>query len=125
LVVRPGISSGAWRVDHPLVDLVLLPHDAREQHRGSVVKLQQERGQTVISTGPYAFVRHPMYFGAALYFIGTALLLGSWWGVLFAFILIGLLCIRIPIEEKALRAGLKGYDEYATRVRYRLIPHIW
>jgi protein-S-isoprenylcysteine O-methyltransferase Ste14 len=51
-----------------------------------VIKLQQERGQTVISTGPYAFVRHPMYFGAAFYFIGTALLLGSRWGVIFAFL---------------------------------------
>ena len=90
-----------------------------------VVKLQRERGQTVISSGPYAFVRHPMYFGAAFYFIGAALLLGSWWGVIFAFVLIGLLCIRILIEEKVLRAGLEGYDEYAGRVRYRLIPHVW
>ena len=90
-----------------------------------VVKLQRERGQTVISSGPYAFVRHPMYFGAAFYFIGAALLLGSWWGVIIAFVLIGLLCVRIPIEEKALRAGLEGYDEYAGRVRYRLIPHVW
>jgi protein-S-isoprenylcysteine O-methyltransferase Ste14 len=49
-----------------------------------VIKLQHERGQRVISTGPYAFVRHPMYFGAAFYFIGTALLLGSWWGLIFA-----------------------------------------
>jgi protein-S-isoprenylcysteine O-methyltransferase Ste14 len=90
-----------------------------------VVKLQRERGQRVISTGPYAFVRHPMYFGAAFYFIGAALLLGSWWGVIFAFVLISLLCIRIPIEEKALRAGLEGYDEYAAQVRHRLIPHVW
>ena len=90
-----------------------------------VVKLQRERGQRVISTGPYAFVRHPMYFGGSFYFIGTALLLGSWWGVMFAFVLIGLLCIRIPIEEKALRAGLQGYNEYAAHVRYRLIPYVW
>ncbi len=90
-----------------------------------VIKLQQERGQRVISTGPYAFVRHPMYFGAAFYFIGAALLLGSLLGVIFAFVLISLHCIRIPIEEKALRAGLEGYDEYAAHVRYRLIPHVW
>jgi protein-S-isoprenylcysteine O-methyltransferase Ste14 len=90
-----------------------------------VVKLQQKRGQRVISTGPYAFVRHPMYFGAAFYFIGTALLLGSWWGVIFALVPIGLLCIRIPIEEKTLCAGLEGYDEYAAHVRYRIIPHVW
>jgi protein-S-isoprenylcysteine O-methyltransferase Ste14 len=90
-----------------------------------VIKLQHERGQRVISTGPYAFVRHPTYFGAAFYFIGTALLLGSWWGVIFAFVLIGLLCIRIPIEEKALCAELEGYDEYVAHARYRLIPHAW
>jgi protein-S-isoprenylcysteine O-methyltransferase Ste14 len=90
-----------------------------------VVKIQKERGQTVISTGPYRYVRHPMYFGALFFFIGTSLLLGSWWGLAFALAIIGLLCIRIPIEEKALRAGLQGYDDYAARVRYRLIPLVW
>ena len=90
-----------------------------------VIKLQHERGQRVISTGPYAFVRHPMYFGAVFYFIGVALLLGSWCGVVSAFVLIGLLCIRIPMEERALRAGLEGYEDYAARVRYRLIPYVW
>ena len=70
-----------------------------------VVKLQRERGQTVISSGPYAFVRHPMYFGAAFYFIGAALLLGSWWGVIFAFVLIGLLCVRIPDRGEGVARG--------------------
>jgi protein-S-isoprenylcysteine O-methyltransferase Ste14 len=90
-----------------------------------VVKIQEERGQRVISTGPYAYVRHPMYFGAVFYFLSIALLLGSWWGFVFAFVLIGILCVRIPIEERTLRAGLRGYDEYTERVRYRLIPLIW
>ena len=92
-----------------------------------VVKLQRERGQTVISPPDPtpSSATHLMNFGAAFYFIGAALLLGSWWGVIFAFVLIGLLCVRIPIEEKALRAGLEGYDEYAGRVRYRLILHVW
>jgi protein-S-isoprenylcysteine O-methyltransferase Ste14 len=90
-----------------------------------VVKIRKERGQTVITTGPYALVRHPMYFGAVFYFVGTSLLLGSWWGLLFALAMVLLLCIRIPIEEKALRAGLEGYDDYAARVRYRLIPLVW
>jgi protein-S-isoprenylcysteine O-methyltransferase Ste14 len=82
-----------------------------------VVKLQKERRQRVISTGCF----HP----PSDVFIGTALLLGSWSGVIVALVLIGRLCIRIPIEEKALRAGLEGYDEYAARVRYRLIPRGW
>jgi protein-S-isoprenylcysteine O-methyltransferase Ste14 len=91
----------------------------------AVVKIQPERAQTVISTGPYAYVRHPMYFGMLFFFLGTPLLLGSWWGVVGALVLILLLCIRIPIEEKTLRAGLAGYDDYMTRVRYRLIPLVW
>ncbi|SED35942.1 Protein-S-isoprenylcysteine O-methyltransferase Ste14 [Rhizobiales bacterium GAS191] len=90
-----------------------------------VVKIQTERRQTVITTGPYRHVRHPMYAGALFFFVGTPLLLGSWWGLAFALALTLLLCVRIPIEEKALRAGLQGYDDYAARVRYRLIPLIW
>ncbi len=92
---------------------------------GPVVKIQMDRGQMVITTGPYSYVRHPMYFGGLFFFIGTPLLLGSWWGLAFALVITVLLCIRIPIEEKALRAGLEGYDDYAARVRYRLIPLIW
>ena len=72
-----------------------------------VVKLQRERGQTVISSGPYAFVRHPMYFGAAFYFIGAALLLGSWWGVIFAFVLIGLLCVAYRSRRRRCARGLR------------------
>jgi protein-S-isoprenylcysteine O-methyltransferase Ste14 len=90
-----------------------------------VVKIQKERGQQVISTGPYRYVRHPMYSSAILFFLGAPLLLGSWWGVLGGLALILLLCLRILIEERALRAGLDGYDDYARRVPYRLIPHVW
>ena len=90
-----------------------------------VVKIQKDRGQTVITTGPYRYVRHPMYFGGLFFFIGTPLLLGSWWGLAFGLVLVGLLCIRISMEERTLRAGLDGYDAYAARVRYRLIPMIW
>jgi len=90
-----------------------------------VVKIQQERGQTVIDTGPYALVRHPMYVGALLYFAGQALLLGSWWGLAMVPLFAVLLMIRIGIEERTLRAALPGYDAYAARVRYRLIPLLW
>jgi protein-S-isoprenylcysteine O-methyltransferase Ste14 len=90
-----------------------------------VVKIQRERGQTVITTGPYSIVRHPFYTGALVYLAGTSLLLGSWWGLLAVPAVGVLLAIRIGIEEKALRAGLEGYDDYARRVRYRLIPLVW
>jgi protein-S-isoprenylcysteine O-methyltransferase Ste14 len=90
-----------------------------------VVKIQKDRGQTVITTGPYAVVRHPMYFGALFYIAGTSLVLGSWWGLATVPILALLFGIRIGIEEQTLRTGLGGYDDYARRVRWRLVPLIW
>ena len=90
-----------------------------------VVKVQQERGQSVVSTGPYRYVRHPMYASTFLFFPGSALLLGSWWGLMFCTVLLGLLVWRIPLEERMLENGLTGYDEYARKVRYRLIPRVW
>ncbi|KRR14386.1 methyltransferase family protein [Bradyrhizobium valentinum] len=90
-----------------------------------VVKVQAARHQRVISSGPYAFVRHPMYSGVMLYFLGISLLLGSWWGVAFAPVFALLFAIRARIEERALVEGLPDYADYAARVRYRLVPGIW
>jgi protein-S-isoprenylcysteine O-methyltransferase Ste14 len=90
-----------------------------------VVKIQKDRGQAVITTGPYAIVRHPMYFGAIFYFAASSLVLGSWWGLATVPIVAFFLGIRIGIEERTLRVGLEGYDDYARRVRWRLIPRIW
>jgi len=90
-----------------------------------VIKIQKERGQHVISTGPYAIVRHPMYAGGALYMIGMPLLLGSGLGLLVLPLLLGALSVRIFIEEATLRKGLPGYGEYTRRVRYRLVPGVW
>jgi protein-S-isoprenylcysteine O-methyltransferase Ste14 len=90
-----------------------------------VVKIQKDRGQSVITTGPYAVVRHPLYFGALFYIAGTSLVLGSWWGLATIPLLALLLGIRIGVEEQALRMGLAGYDDYAHRVRWRLVPLIW
>jgi protein-S-isoprenylcysteine O-methyltransferase Ste14 len=90
-----------------------------------VVKVQEERGQSVVSTGPYRYVRHPMYASMFLFFPGSALLLGSWWGLLLCVVLLGLLVWRIPLEERMLENGLAGYEEYARKVRYRLIPRVW
>ena len=90
-----------------------------------VIKIQKERGQHVISTGPYAIVRHPMYAGGTLYLIGMPLLLGSWLGLVVLPLILGALSVRIFIEEATLRRGLPGYGEYARRVRYRLVPGVW
>jgi protein-S-isoprenylcysteine O-methyltransferase Ste14 len=89
------------------------------------IRLQAERGQRVIDTGPYAFVRHPMYAGGAVYLLGMALLLGSWWGLLGAALLIVTFGLRAVGEEKMLRAGLAGYEDYARRVPYRFLPGVW
>ncbi|MET4308221.1 isoprenylcysteine carboxylmethyltransferase family protein [Bradyrhizobium sp. RT4b] len=90
-----------------------------------VVKLQAERAQHVVSTGPYAHVRHPMYSGMILFFAGVPLLLGSWWGLAIAPVIVVLFAVRIGIEERTLREGLPGYSDYMTRVRYRLLPGVW
>jgi protein-S-isoprenylcysteine O-methyltransferase Ste14 len=90
-----------------------------------VIKLQTERGHRVVSTGPYAFVRHPMYSGIVLFFVGAALHLGSWWGAAMSPLFAWLFAIRAGIEERALIAGLPGYAEYTSRVRYRLVPGLW
>jgi protein-S-isoprenylcysteine O-methyltransferase Ste14 len=90
-----------------------------------VVKVQAERGHRVIDTGPYAWVRHPMYSGTLLFFVGTPLMLGSWWGVAMAPLFFVLFAIRAGIEERTLLAGLSGYADYVARVRYRLVPGIW
>jgi protein-S-isoprenylcysteine O-methyltransferase Ste14 len=91
----------------------------------SVVKIQQARGHKVIDTGPYRYVRHPMYTGLILRNIGTPLLLGSWWGLCPASALIILVVVRILFEERALSTGLEGYNGYIERVPYRLIPLVW
>jgi protein-S-isoprenylcysteine O-methyltransferase Ste14 len=90
-----------------------------------VVKLQSERGQRVIDTGPYAYVRHPMYSAVIVFFFGAALELGSWWGVALVPLFIVLFAIRSVIEERALLTGLPGYADYIGRVRYRLLPGQW
>jgi protein-S-isoprenylcysteine O-methyltransferase Ste14 len=90
-----------------------------------VIKVQAERAHHVISTGPYAWVRHPMYSGVMLFFVGAPLLLGSWWGVAMAPLFVVLFAIRIAIEERALIAGLPGYADYTAQVRYRLVPGFW
>ena len=82
-------------------------------------------GQRVISTGPYAIVRHPMYSGALIMVFGTPLALGSWWGLLIFISIIPILAWRLLDEERFLSKDLPGYKEYCQKVRYRLVPFVW
>jgi protein-S-isoprenylcysteine O-methyltransferase Ste14 len=90
-----------------------------------VVKMQKERGQRVISTGLYGIVRHPMYSGATLLFIGTPLLLGSVYGLAFGLLLIITIAARSIGEEEMLKQELSGYNEYMKVVKWRLIPFVF
>jgi protein-S-isoprenylcysteine O-methyltransferase Ste14 len=82
-------------------------------------------GQKVISTGPYAIVRHPMYSGALVMLLGTPLALGSWWGLLMFIPMIFIIAWRLLDEEKFLSKSLSGYKDYCRKVQYRLVPFIW
>jgi protein-S-isoprenylcysteine O-methyltransferase Ste14 len=90
-----------------------------------VIRIQKERGHKVVTTGPYAYVRHPMYAGALLFILGAPLLLGSWWGLLAGVLIIVLIGVRAVLEERMLKTELEGYADYAERVRYRLVPRVW
>lgn len=103
-----------------MIDLVVF----RENSYGAST-IEKMEGQTVISTGPYALVRHPMYVGVLILVVGVPLALGSYWGLLFMLLNVPILVLRILDEEKMLRSELGGYTDYTRRVRYRLVPGLW
>lgn len=91
----------------------------------SVVRIQTERGQTVVTAGPYRFVRHPGYSGGLVAWLASPLLLGALWSFIPAILVIVLYIVRTALEDRTLQNELPGYKEYAGRVRYRLLPGIW
>lgn len=91
----------------------------------TVVKLQDDRGQKVIDSGPYAIVRHPMYAAGVLYLLGPPLILGSVWGLIGVPVAAAMIAARAVAEERVLAAELEGYAAYRARVRHRLIPGVW
>ncbi len=112
LLVLTGFS-GVMRVFH------------ENSFAAPVVRVQAEREQRVIDTGPYAHVRHPMYAASLLYLTGMPLLLGSWLGLAGAVVMVLAMARRAVAEEGVLARELAGYPDYRARVRYRLIPGIW
>jgi len=90
-----------------------------------MVRLQADRDQHVISSGPYRWMRHPGYAGALLAYLATPIFLDSRWAFLPAALLIVVLIIRTDLEDKTLQDELEGYHDYARRVHYRLLPGVW
>nr|MBP7032623.1 isoprenylcysteine carboxylmethyltransferase family protein [Anaerolineaceae bacterium] len=89
------------------------------------VRIQEERGHKVVSSGPYKWVRHPGYAGSVLGSLGMPLLLDSAWAYLPALVLIAFFVLRTSLEDRFLQENLPGYREYAQKVRYRLLPGVW
>jgi protein-S-isoprenylcysteine O-methyltransferase Ste14 len=90
-----------------------------------VIRIQGDRGQTVVKSGPYRRVRHPAYAGIMLCEVALAALLSPWWVLILGLLIVVLLIIRTTLEDRTLRKELPGYEEYKKEVRYRLIPGIW
>lgn len=135
LFVLPGLDHrfGWSHTPAPLVLLgallVLLGYGIvllvfRENRYASRV-VEVTQGQQVISSGPYAYVRHPMYSGVTLMYVFTPLALGAWWVVLPALLIIPILAARLRNEEEVLLRELPGYAEYREKTRYRLLPGVW
>jgi len=128
----PGGASPFGSLVKALALLVLLASYAlgayaliENRFFSGMVRIQKDRGQRVISTGPYAWVRHPGYAGALLTYLATPFFLDSLWALLPLALLVVALVIRTRLEDQTLQNELEGYREYAGRVRYRLIPGVW
>jgi protein-S-isoprenylcysteine O-methyltransferase Ste14 len=91
----------------------------------SWARLQEDRGQVVIQEGAYRRIRHPMYLGIVVAFLGIPLALGSWWAMIPSIAIAALFVYRTHREDLMLIDGLEGYAAYTEKVRYRLIPGIW
>ena len=90
-----------------------------------IVRIQRDRGQYVVTDGPYRYVRHPSYIGSILSWVCAALALGSWLALVPVVLIAATFTVRTALEDRALQEELADYKEYAQRVRYRLLPGVW
>ena len=137
LIMPLDAQRFAWTISFPIwleaLGLILLIGSAFFLFRSykdntfvsPLVRIQSERDQKVVSTGVYGFVRHPMYLGGILLFLGAPLILGSIYGLIIGIFLSLLFVARIMGEEEMLLEELEGYPNYKKNVKYRLIPYIW
>ena len=112
VIAALGYALGTWAMaSNPFFSLVN--------------RIQEDRGHAVASSGPYQVVRHPAYVGTAVFELATPILLGSLWALVPGGLIALLTIIRTALEDKMLCRGLPGYQEYASKVRYRLLPGVW
>jgi protein-S-isoprenylcysteine O-methyltransferase Ste14 len=112
VVALLGVALGIWAI-------------ASNRHFYGVFRIDKERGHTVISNGPYALVRHPGYLGGILFYLATALMLGSLWSIVPATLTVIATIVRTSLEDQALQRKLEGYTAYTQQTKYRLMPGIW
>jgi protein-S-isoprenylcysteine O-methyltransferase Ste14 len=91
----------------------------------SVVRIQRDRGHTVVTGGPYRFIRHPGYAGTSMFTLATPLILSSWWAFVPATATAAVTVLRTAMEDCTLKNELGGYADYARTVRYKLMPFVW
>ena len=125
LVTCFTLASGSWAAAMLCSFALFFLTFKENSYLSTVARFQQERGHTVISTGPYHYVRHPMYAAMLVFFVATPLLLGSWYGTLAGLLYMVGVSRRAVLEEQMLSKELPGYAAYMTKVKYRLIPFVW
>lgn len=106
-------------------DLLLVWAMVSNAYFVATFRIQTERQQTVVSDGPYRFVRHPGYLGTMLFYLATPFMLNSLWAIIPATLAVLVLIVRTALEDRTLHTELTGYKAYAERVRYRLLPGVW
>ena len=107
-----GYAFGVWAI-------------AVNAYFSQIVRIQEERGHTVVTDGPYRFVRHPGYVGVVLFELAVPIMLGSLWALAVGGLIASLIVIRTALEDRTLQTELDGYPDYTRRVRYRLVPGVW
>jgi protein-S-isoprenylcysteine O-methyltransferase Ste14 len=124
-----GLLAGGWTVAGlALLAIGMAPISwsmAVNRHLETTVRIQEDRGHRVVDSGPYRWVRHPMYVGVLVQTIATPATLGSTWALVPTLGILVALVTRTALEDRTLRAELPGYAEYANRTRWRLLPGIW
>lgn len=119
-----GVKAVAWLGLLAAGSLVLAAV-ASNTYLSRTARIQDDRGQVVVTAGPYGFVRHPMYLGVILLFVCLPLALGSLWALVPGVLIAGLFVVRTAAEDAMLWSELEGYGDYARKVRYRLFPGLW